>query len=355
MKPEELDELFRRGLADQQSPPRPSAWADVQQRMATAAAAAADDDADDELPAFLRSSEIAAPRAAPFMTASRGGGALGAARPAPMAAPWWQRPALRAAAAVLLFVGGGALMVQQNATEIEEGYSTITGATSPVRDVLNTVAVAPSASSVRPAALTTMTPPSSVTPNAPNALKNAPAETATEGPSVAMAVEVKAPVTASASARTGSVVASASARRTSRAAAASATTSAAPTRPVAEEVAGTNPAADPLNEAVIEITIRPAPEAVAHSAGFRNVSANDLADRTATADDERNLPVDGNVGQWVARATGRELRIANPHSLLRRALGQVRQRLDGADDRADGQLTLETNVAGRPIRKTISL
>ena len=78
MKPEELDELFRHGLAGQQAPPRPGTWASIQQRMQAEAGAADAADAD-ELPAFLRrptAGTAAEARLVPLMTASRGGAPL---------------------------------------------------------------------------------------------------------------------------------------------------------------------------------------------------------------------------------------------------------------------------------------
>lgn len=347
MKPEELDELFRRGLAGQPAPPpRPTAWATVQQRMA----ATPDADAEDELPAFLRTGVPAAPAlmtpAAPLMTAVRGGGALARTTSAtPGAAAWWQRPALRAAAAVVLLVGGGVLVLRENTPDSDPMVAVAPTSVPAVAFLQpNSLAAASDAAPVAPTATVAAAPTAPVV--AENSAENS-AETLVNRP-------VTAPTPASS--REVAPVVAAAPRRVARRSPVSMAQQADPATAVAFAAADSVPrVANLLAEAVMEITIRPAAGAQP-AAGYAQPAtfARTVAGVDGT-DAEGRVAVEGEVGRWVSRATGRELRITSPHTLLRRASGRMRDLLDRADHTTDGQLTLETSLAGRPIRKTISL
>ncbi len=388
MKPEELDDLFRRGLSEQHAPPRPNAWAAIQQRMNASADAAAGDD--DDLPAFLRNGAptTAAPAPAPFMTAARGGAALRQPTASLTAISWWQRPAVRVAAAVLLLVGGGTVAIQH----VEPLHS------SPSVAVLAPTSLAPAA--LAPAALAPAATTEQAVASTETASVGAPATAPSES---VKAVEAQSTSGVEAVAQVASApAASTTEQHTARVQkafrqAATPTALASNLRvtdalihdhllcevqhcracdvieekigstrfrslradATAELVARNNTVrrneatrtADLLTDAVVEVTIRPAadPNAAAPAAAFVSNRAMAEADETVEIGG-------GTVGQLVSKAAGRrQFRVPSANTLIRRASGRVLEILDRADHTADGQLTIETNLAGREVMKTISL
>ncbi|MBC7446453.1 MAG: hypothetical protein H7330_00160 [Hymenobacteraceae bacterium] len=360
MKPQELDELFRRGLADQQVPPRPTAWAAIQQRL-HAAGPTTDGAAveDDVLPNFLLGAPMQPAAPVPFMTASRGGDTLAVA---PVAA-WWQRPALRAAAAVVLLVGGGALALRSGLADADEPEVAVTAATEvqpmsvtplsltsePVSypKSATSVAVAMPAESESAAPLPTAQAPRAATPERPvMAATVAVTRAATPTPTPA----VRHRTTSAHKALDAAVLAAAA---PPRAAADSQAVSRRAMVVAGRSAAKMPPSSLTVGEVADATVASTAPSVTASpSHGFVNVRRDDLR----VADEDETIEVDGGmVGQFVARATGRPARITSPNALLRRGAGRVRELLDRADHTTDGQLTIETHVAGRAVRKTISL
>lgn len=387
MKPEELDELFRRGLADQQLPPRPSAWAAVQQRLAAPDASDATAATADSLPAFLRNGASVAPppasltRPVPLMTASRGGAALPTGGvTAPATGGWWQRPAMRAAAAVVLLVGGSLLLrtnpdpsdsagsaVPEVATAVEDiapaAFAPTTAAeeapvTSVIHGVTNDVAAAdapPSDAEITPETTT-------ATPVAFTALRTLPAVRAAAPTATRQDTRLSVSKIGGASTRHATrhlahaapapvqVATAAPLRRTTADSQAIAAHTARVRRQAASAASGLT-----VGEAADATLAAASPAPAPH--GFVNVRRGDLRPSyTADVADDETIEVDGGtIGQLVARATGRPMRITSPNALLRRGAGRMRELLDRADHTVDGQLTLETSVVGRSVRKTISL
>jgi hypothetical protein len=353
MKPEELDDLFRRGLSEQHAAPRPNAWAAIQQRMTDAAQSDADDD--DDLPAFLRGEvpSVGTPAPAPFMTAARGGAAFRAPA-ATLTVSWWQRPIVRAAAAVVLLIGGGALAIQH----IE-----------PLHSAPATLAIAPT--SLAPTNPTTVTPPTQAPTTTPTPVAEQPSASLAVAATTPQAAEPVALAAVAAPVQSTAIVAqtktmapvrhvahnkTVGVAKSSEAAFASRSTDAADTteasaakwasaaRRKAARTADLLPADD-----VLEVTIRPAVEPAPEMA------ASFASNRMTQADETVEIG-GGTVGQLVSRAAGRRSGgIISPNALFRRASGRVLEILDRADHSADGQLTIETSLAGRPVRKTISL
>lgn len=394
MKPEELDELFRHGLAGQQAPPRPGTWASIQQRMQAEAGAADAADAD-ELPAFLRrptAGTAAEARLVPLMTASRGGAPLqsGAAPSlvARVAAAWWHRPALRAAAAVVLLVGGGALLVR---TDADEAADTATVALTDLPATALAPAEAPRSARPRPeralgspaalpAALASATTASEAPTEAPCEPTPNPARPHRSQPATGYAFVGQGITDAVISehltcadhrcgtcdriehkigpARFRSLRAEAAAQVVARLKTPHRSAPAVPAggaRPDSQAVAlapRQQPAATSSGLTVGEAADASLAEAPA-AHGFVSVPREEI---NVPADDDDAIELDGGaIGQFVTRATGRPARISSPNALLRLGAGRVRALLDRADNTPDGQITIQTNIVGKQVRKTISL
>ncbi len=393
MTPEELDELFRRGLADQQTPPPPTAWAAIQHRLN----AAAPEDEDEALPAFLLRTPAPQPVAPPLMTAARGGAARTAATPG----AWYQGPALRAAAAVVLLVGGSALVLRSGlADEVATDAATAVVAlitpdappvamprtlAAPAADAELTATSAVAAAHAAPAAAEAQVGPdleaSPEAPGQPQAVTAAFAVAAAGTEPATAVLRHRAATTAGAPATAGYPAARAASRRGLRPAAGMAPGMVAtvPTqRPAADSQAYASrtalattarpPTTTTSSASAASLTVGEAADAALAAArtaapahGFVSVRAADLPRARSfddNDDDDDNATIEvggGTVGRLVARATGRPARIASPNALLRRGAGHVLDMIDRADNTADGQLTIETRVVGRPVRKTISL
>lgn len=349
MKPEELDELFRRGLADQQLPPRPQAWDSIQQRLRAPIGE------EDELPAFLR--KAPEPVATPAMTASRGGGGN-------MTISWHQRPMWRAAAVAVLAVGG--LLAQHQLRQADSAAPTMavaerptpipTPATPlPTRQPATQVAVAVAApNATRPTASVPTPAPHYQEPTAaavaavtpalirqhllcedhncqqcdlieqqlgPARFRNLRTEAAAE-----LLARNGLKVVVDQPTGQGFALASAAARRPS-------SHPALPPSPVIEPKPAPHalPAdVAPLADAVVEVKI--VPEELPAETEMPVVVATENQD--AISPNRRSL---------------------RPADVLRRATERLLERIDRADHLSDGRLTIDTRVAGRPVRKTISL
>lgn len=366
MKPEELDELFRRGLADQQHPPRPQAWESIQQRLHAPIGE------EDELPAFLRKApEPVATN--PMMTASRGGGGN-------MSISWHQRPMWRAAAVAVLAVGG--LLAQQQLHQAEPAASMMAVAPAPVRPT----ETAPTTPAIEPQnvvpAVVAVAEPNAALPTAerqPEVSATASAPSRQERVGYALAAtqvtsdlihehllcsdrqctdcdrieqqigparfrNLRAEAAAQLLARTGMKVvidqpnnqgfalASSGASRSNRRSSGNSPALRTPLEPepvvIPEAVV---PDKDPLADAVVEVKIVPDEVYI----------------------DQAEAPVV--VAADAQSATSRRFSIPRPREVLRRASERMRDMIDRADHRSDGRLTIDTHVVGRPVRKTISL
>jgi len=367
MKPEELDELFRRGLAEQNLPPRAQAWDSIQQRLRAPIGE------EDELPAFLRQSP---PSPAP-MTASRGGAGS-------LTISWYQRPVWRAAAVAVLAVG--TLLAQhqlsQHAAKPADTPAPLALATAPDRQP-----------ATQPTLLPDPEPVAAPQPAAHQAIAREPAQpAATPSPEPSFpqepvglalaAVDVtpdlihehllcpdrrcsdcdlieqkigparfrslRADAARELMARNGvrsprpasDGFALASASRPSRRAFVPGPAARPHAQPVPEVApAPAAPAPDAFTDALAEA---PAPEALPGSEVTVAGQPAEESPETQTA-------------QLATRTEERSGTGVRPRDVLRRASERMRSLLDGADHTNDGRLTIEKRVAGRPVRKTISL
>lgn len=392
MKPEELDELFRHGLAGQSAPPSGRAWDLVQQRLRETPAT----DEADELPAFLRGGSPPLAAKPPMMTASRGGAA------GSLSSSWTQRPLWRAAAVAILALGSALAYQHQVAstTAAPEGPAVAAVAPArPLRSISNQPKQAAPLENVSELAAGL----AATATSAPSLTSRAISSTVADAPATpapaSTTTDPNAAIDRSAFERTGDNVALASLDVTEaligehlhcqdgscteceaieqkighakfyqlRAEAANALVAR-----VKEERRA--PAATPGTGFALASTRpaarRPAPHRTAPVA-VPNSDAPEALCTEAAAPTETVIATSGDwelVIRPVAPAPPAEpatnsqtacrhpnQSVTSPNDVLRRAGDHLRTLLDRADRTRDGRLTIDTEVAGRPVRKTISL